>query len=81
MRPNFDRSNQVSTEATCLTNPSAFDWFSLLPLIASVFGLVKSLPPIFYEVVRLIPNIMAPNERVGVVIRKQSEIITDICRG
>jgi hypothetical protein len=46
-----------------------------------VFDLVKSLPPIFYEDVRLIPKIMASNERSGIVIQMQSDIITDICRG
>jgi hypothetical protein len=59
-------------------NPPAFDWFSLFPLNASVFGLVKSLPPIFCEVVRLFPKIMASNERFGIAIQKQSDIIADI---
>ncbi len=62
-------------------NPLAFDWFYLFPLNASVFGLVKSLLSIFYEVVRLFPKIMASNECFGIAIQKQSDIITDICQG
>jgi hypothetical protein len=62
-------------------NPPTFDWFSLFPLNTIVYGLVKLLPPIFYEVVRLFPRIMASNESFGIVIQKQSEIITDICQG
>jgi hypothetical protein len=49
-------------------NPPGFYWFSLSPLNTSVFGLVKSLSPIFYEVVRLFPKIMASNEPFGIAI-------------
>jgi hypothetical protein len=48
---------------------------------ASVFGLVKSQPPIFYEVVRLFSKKMASNECFGIDSRKQSDIIADICWG
>jgi hypothetical protein len=64
-----------------LTNPPAFDWFFLSPLDVIANGLVKSLPPIFYEVFRLFPKIMASNECFGIVIQMKSEIITNICRG
>jgi hypothetical protein len=62
-------------------NPPGFYWFSLFPLNASVFGLVKSLPPIFYEVVRLFPKMMASNELFGIAIQKESDIIANICLG
>jgi hypothetical protein len=62
-------------------NPPAFDWLSLFSLNASVFGLVKSLPLIFYEVVRLFSKIIASNECLGIAIQKQSDVITGICWG
>jgi hypothetical protein len=63
-----------------LRNPTGYHWFSLFPLKASVFGLVKSLPPIFYEVVRLFSKIIASNECFGIAFQKQSGIIADICQ-
>jgi hypothetical protein len=62
-------------------NPLSFYWLFLFPQNTSVFGLVKSNPPIFYEVVRLFQKKMASNEHFGIAIQKQSEINADISRG
>jgi hypothetical protein len=42
---------------------------------------LRTLPPIIYEVVRLIPKITASNDCFDIAIRKQSDIIADICQG
>jgi hypothetical protein len=46
-----------------------------LPPKTSVFGLVKSLPPIFYELTRLIPKMMASNDPFAIVIQKNHNLL------
>jgi hypothetical protein len=62
-----------------------FDKVVVLAVVVVVhppnLGLAKSLPSIFYEVIRLFPKIVASNERFGIAIQKQSDTIADICHG